>query len=103
MSLGLGCDTMATMTAKSIPPAKPATEPARGRCGLNELPSGSRAVVQHIEPAGEAMQRLMAMGLCVGRELEVVRQGNPLILRLLGARIGVSSRLARHVVVERSA
>jgi Fe2+ transport system protein FeoA len=70
---------------------------------LNELPSGSRAVVQHIEPAGEAMSRLMAMGLCVGRELEVVRQGNPLILRLLGARIGVSSRLARHVVVERAA
>jgi len=93
-------DTIATMTTQSITPA---TEPARGRCGLNEVPSGSRAVVQHIEPAGEAMQRLMAMGLCVGRELEVVRQGNPLILRLLGARIGVSSRLARHVVVERRA
>jgi Fe2+ transport system protein FeoA len=103
MTLGPCCDAMATMTTKSITPAKPATETARGRCGLNELPSGSRAVVQHIEPAGEAMQRLMAMGLCVGRELEVVRQGNPLILRLLGARIGVSSRLARHVVVERCA
>ena len=82
---------------------KPATEIAKSRCGLNELPSISRAVVLHIEPAGEAMQRLMAMGLCVGRELEVVRQGNPLILRLLGARIGVSSRLARHVIVERCA
>ena len=92
---------LASMTTKSITPAKPATETVRGRCGLNELRSGSRAVVRHIEPAGAAMQRLMAMGLCVGRELEVVRQGNPLILRLLGARIGVSSRLARHVVVER--
>jgi Fe2+ transport system protein FeoA len=90
-------ETMATMTTE------PANETASGRCGLNELPTGSRAVVQHIEPAGEAMQRLMAMGLCVGRELEVVRQGNPLILRLLSARIGVSSRLARHVVVERRA
>jgi Fe2+ transport system protein FeoA len=47
----------------------------------------------------EAMQRLMAMGLCVGRAIEIVRQGNPLILRILGARIGVSNRLARHVVV----
>jgi Fe2+ transport system protein FeoA len=96
-------DVMATMAVKSITPAEPATEPARGRCELNEVPSGSRIVVQHIEPAGQAMQRLMAMGLCVGRELEVVRQGNPLILRLLGARIGVSSRLARHVIVERRA
>jgi hypothetical protein len=43
----------------------------------------------------------MAMGLCVGREIEVVRQGNPLIIRLLGARIGVSGRLVRRVVVER--
>ncbi len=66
---------------------------------LNELPSGARAVVHRIEATDEAMQRLMAMGLCVGRELEVVRQGNPLILRILGARIGVSGRLARHVVV----
>ncbi|HUK82692.1 MAG TPA: FeoA family protein [Verrucomicrobiae bacterium] len=66
---------------------------------LNEIPSGAHAVVHRIEAADEAMHRLMAMGLCVGRELEVVRQGNPLILRILGARIGVSSRLARHVVV----
>jgi Fe2+ transport system protein FeoA len=43
----------------------------------------------------------MAMGLCSGRRIEVVRQGNPLILRLLGARIGVSARLARHIIVER--
>jgi Fe2+ transport system protein FeoA len=66
---------------------------------LNELPSGARAVVCRIEAVDEAMQRLMAMGLCVGRAIEIVRQGNPLILRILGARIGVSNRLARHVVV----
>jgi Fe2+ transport system protein FeoA len=44
----------------------------------------------------------MAMGLCVGREIDVVRQGNPLIVRVLGARIGVSGRLARRVIVERA-
>ena len=82
------------------------TEPATSSEGrvlkqyLHELPSGSRAVVQHIDGTDEALRRLMAMGLCVGREIEVVRHGNPLILRLLGARIGVSGRLARRVVVE---
>jgi len=67
---------------------------------LNELPSGTRATVHRIEAADESIQRLMAMGLCVGREIEVVRQGNPLILRILGARIGIASRLARHIVVD---
>ena len=70
---------------------------------LNELPAGARGVVRHIEPADEALHRLMAMGLCIGREIEVVRQGNPLIVRLLGARVGVAGRLARHVIIERHA
>ena len=70
---------------------------------FNEVPAGARGVVRHIEPADEALHRLMAMGLCVGRELEVVRPGNPLIVRLLGARVGVAGRLARHVIIERHA
>jgi Fe2+ transport system protein FeoA len=69
---------------------------------LCNVPSGTRAVVHRIEAADAAIQRLMAMGLCVGRELEVVRQGNPLIVRMLGARIGVSGRVARHIIVDRS-
>jgi Fe2+ transport system protein FeoA len=67
---------------------------------LDELPAGTRAVVRHIDRADAALQRLMAMGLCVGREVQIVRQGNPLIVRLLGARVGVSGRLARHIHVE---
>lgn len=71
------------------------------RCRLDELPSGTRGVVHQINRSDAALRRLMAMGLCSGRRIEVVRQGNPLILRLLGARIGVSARLARHIIVER--
>jgi Fe2+ transport system protein FeoA len=69
---------------------------------LNELPSGTRAIVHRIDVADVAVQRLMAMGLCVGREVEVVRQGNPLIVRMLGARIGVSGRVAQHILVHKS-
>jgi len=67
---------------------------------LDQLPTGSRAVVRHIESNDESLHRLMAMGLCLGREVEVVRHGNPLILRFLGARVGVSSRLAQQILVE---
>jgi Fe2+ transport system protein FeoA len=68
---------------------------------LTELPSGTHAVVERIDAADVAVQRLMAMGLCVGRKVEVVRQGNPLIVRMLGARIGIAGRVARHIIVDR--
>jgi Fe2+ transport system protein FeoA len=75
-------------------------EPIRHLRRLNELPSGTLAVVHRIEGTDAALHRLMAMGLCVGREIEVVRHGNPLIVRLLRARIGISGRVARQIVVE---
>ncbi len=74
--------------------------PPLHRHRLDQLPTGSRAVVRQIESNDESLHRLMAMGLCLGREVEVVRHGNPLILRFLGARVGVSSRLAQHILVE---
>lgn len=67
---------------------------------LDELKSGARVVVRHVEEDECGMARLMAMGLCVGRQVEVVRQGNPLIVHLLGARVGISGRLARRILVE---
>ncbi|TAN36832.1 MAG: ferrous iron transport protein A [Verrucomicrobia bacterium] len=67
---------------------------------LNELPSGSLGIVRQLDNTDAALHRLMAMGMCVGREVKVVRQGNPLIIQLLSARIGVSARLARQVMLE---
>lgn len=67
---------------------------------LSELGTGARGKVCRIEGHDGAMARLMAMGLCVGREVEVIRHGNPLIVRLLGARVGMSARIARRIVVE---
>jgi Fe2+ transport system protein FeoA len=71
-------------------------------CRLDQVAAGTRCTVESIESGEIAIQRLMAMGLCVGRQVEIVRHGNPLIVRLLGARIGVSARVARHIIVERA-
>jgi Fe2+ transport system protein FeoA len=91
---------MLESTAVLLPKlAAPAMAPHR----LDQLPAGAHAVVHRVDGNDLALHRLMAMGLCVGREVEVVRQGNPLILRMLGARIGVSGRLARHIVVDHCA
>lgn len=68
-------------------------------CRLDEVPSGWHGVVHRVEGADVALERLMAMGLCEGREVEVVRRGNPLVVRFLGSRVGVSKRLARQIQV----
>lgn len=66
---------------------------------LDELDRYHCGVVDHVE-AGEAdMERLMAMGVCAGRTVELVRTGDPLILKVFGSRIGVSARLACRVMV----
>lgn len=71
-----------------------------GGIRLSELPSGQCATVSVVDSVDGAVEQLMAMGVCAGRRVEVVKSGDPLILRVLGSRIGVSARLAQRVVVD---
>ena len=66
---------------------------------LDELLPHQCAVVDHIEAEDEEMNRLMAMGVCAGRTIEMIKPGDPLILKVFGSRIGVSARLASRVLV----
>lgn len=45
-------------------------------------------------------QRMMSMGVCPGRAVELVLRGDPLIIRVFGTRIGLSARLADNILVE---
>ena len=66
---------------------------------LPELEPGSVARVAdlHVEQADAT--RLKAMGICVGREVQLIQAGDPLVLRVLGTRVGVSARLADGIEV----
>jgi len=66
---------------------------------LDELRPHHYGVVHHVEAGDEEMARLMSMGVCAGRTVELVQCGDPLILKVFGARVGVSARLARCVMV----
>lgn len=68
---------------------------------LDELAPHECAVVDHIEAPDDQMERLMSMGVCSGRMVELVMCGDPLILKVFGSRLGVSARLARRVMVVR--
>lgn len=68
---------------------------------LSLLPEGSAGCIRQIDaPAAEA-DRLKSMGLCVGRTVVVGRTGNPMLVKVFGSRLGVSSQLAEAVWVER--
>jgi len=64
---------------------------------LNELKPHQCGVVQEVEAQDTELERLMAMGVCGGRTVELVQLGDPLILKVYGTRVGVSARLASKI------
>jgi Fe2+ transport system protein FeoA len=70
-----------------------------GEVALTSLKPGNCAKITAVG-SREDLERLKAMGLCLGRLLEVVKSGDPLIIRIYGTRIGLSSRLAAQVQVQ---
>jgi len=62
---------------------------------LDELPVRVCAVVRRVDT-----NRLKTLGICLGRRVELVRVGDPLILKIFGSRLGLSASLATRVHVE---
>ena len=58
------------------------------------------AVVRSIETEDDEMQRLKTLGICIGRQLEVVRSGDPFVVRVFGSRLGISASLGERVLME---
>ncbi|MBU0677312.1 MAG: ferrous iron transport protein A [Verrucomicrobia bacterium] len=67
---------------------------------LDELALHQLGIVAEIDASDDEMARLMAMGVCEGRVIELVKGGSPMILKVFGSRIGVSTRLARRILVK---
>lgn len=67
---------------------------------LDRLKAGRCGTIREVQAGEEEVDRLKAMGICQGRRVMLVRNGDPLILRVLGSRIGLSARLALRVSVE---
>ena len=67
---------------------------------LSELLPKRCAIVSRIETDGEDIQRLKALGVCIGRRIEVIKQGDPLIIRVFSSRLGISASLAAQVWLE---
>ena len=66
---------------------------------LSALGDGGLAQVVDVVAEPDDAVRLKSLGICVGRRVQLVKSGDPLIVRVLGARVGLSARLAAGVVV----
>ena len=67
---------------------------------LDQLPARCCATVRAIEADDDDSQRLKTLGLCVGRQVELIQAGNPLIVRVFSSRLGLAAELAARVHVE---
>ena len=71
-----------------------------GLTRLDHVPVRACGMVGFLTAPDDEVVRLKAMGVCVGRRIEVIQQGDPLIIRAFGSRIGVSIRVAKHVFLD---
>jgi len=66
---------------------------------LDQIQPEHCGMVAAVRAGAEELDRLKSMGVCVGRRLMLVRAGDPMIVKVLGSRIGISARLANQVMV----
>lgn len=67
---------------------------------LATAPTGCEFRVVRVTAECDDAARLKAMGVCIGRRLSLVQTGDPLIVYVVGSRVGISNRLAEAVYVE---
>lgn len=66
---------------------------------LDQIKPEHCGLVAAVQAGEEEIERLKSMGVCVGRRLMLVRPGDPMIVKVLGSRIGISARLANRVMI----
>ena len=73
---------------------------SHGRVPLTDLPAGGCGRISLVYATTLDLERLEVMGLCAGRVVHVAKSGDPMIVRVLGTRIGLARTLARDIYVE---
>lgn len=67
---------------------------------LCALPRGVRALIVAVEGSEQEQIRLKRIGLCLGREVSLERIGDPCVVHVVGARLGLSRLLATKILCE---
>jgi ferrous iron transport protein A len=74
--------------------------PARTLVPVNKLSAGQSGIVRGVEGGRGLVQRLAAVGLFAGREVHVIRNSGPLIVRIRHDRLILGRGMAHRILVE---
>ncbi len=77
-----------------------AAEQIEGLVRLDQIDPGHCGIVRAAGEGEVDVDLLKSMGVCLGRKVMLIQAGDPLILKVMGTRLGVSARLAAQVLVE---
>ena len=66
---------------------------------LVDLPKNAVCAVHAVDVSEEHTRRLAGLGLTAGREVRVVKRGEPTIVQVYGTRIGIAKSLAEGIRV----
>ncbi len=68
---------------------------------LNEMTTGAHATVTGISGGKDMVRKMMALGLSVGSDIELLHQrGKSVVVRSKGTRIAIGESIADHLTVE---
>jgi Fe2+ transport system protein FeoA len=73
-----------------------------GVISLTSLPVDATARLRYAEIDAEARDLLRGLGLTDGSLLRVCKQGEPCVVQVRATRIGITSRVARAIMVEQA-
>lgn len=66
---------------------------------LLDLPKNAVCAVRAVDASEEHTLRLAGLGLTAGREVRIVKRGEPTIVQVYGTRIGIAKSLAQGIRV----
>jgi ferrous iron transport protein A len=67
---------------------------------LDELQTGQCGIVRDLDLKESDDNRLRTLGICPGRRVWLVRRGDPMVIKVMGTRLGLAAELAQQVTVE---
>ena len=66
---------------------------------LSEVETGHSGRIKLLDMPQETASRLAGLGICEGRNIHIVKKGEPYIVRTYGSRVGIASSLAHLIQV----
>ncbi len=70
-------------------------------CPLSRVPAGSVVCIKHLVANAEVSSRLRELGFCEEQRVKLLSSDCNIICQVCNARLGISSRLADAILVEK--